>query len=87
MESYNLRCLLGKGTSIDFWSSKWLSIQSIKEAFLELYDISVMQNNSVAWMCEWVDECWQWNLHLNELQLDSNSVCLEEELLAKLESI
>ncbi|KAI5421589.1 hypothetical protein KIW84_045131 [Lathyrus oleraceus] len=83
----DLRCSLGNGSDIDFWSCKWLSEQSIKEVYPKLFVISGLQNNSVEGMGVWVDDCWSWNLHLNELQLDSNSVCLEEELWFKLESI
>lgn len=46
-----------------------------------------MQNNNAVWMGEWVDEWWSCNFYLNGLQLDNSAVCLEEELMIKLESI
>ena len=63
---HNLSYLLGNIYEIDFLSSRWLSLQGIKEAFSELLVISVMYNGSVTGMRELVDGCWLWNLYLNE---------------------
>ncbi|KAI5393372.1 hypothetical protein KIW84_060486 [Lathyrus oleraceus] len=42
----NLRCILGKGSDVDFWSIRWLCSQSIKEVFPELHESHLVEVDS-----------------------------------------
>lgn len=56
-----LRKKIGFGNSVLFWHDIWFAIIHIKEVFLHLYNISLLQNEPVSNFGRWVDSIWIWD--------------------------
>lgn len=57
----NCKFQVGVGFSIFFWHSIWLEVGILKDVFLILFDLSILQDVSIAGMGGWKDKDWHWS--------------------------
>ena len=57
---------MGNGTRVKFWHGLWCGNCSLKESFLELYDISCDRESSLADLMQFSNERIHWDVQFSQ---------------------
>ncbi|KAE8655416.1 hypothetical protein F3Y22_tig00117027pilonHSYRG00012 [Hibiscus syriacus] len=60
----DVRCVMGNGVRIDFWSDFWTGVRSLKEAFPRIYGLVIKKQGKISEFGSWVNGLWSWNIEL-----------------------
>ena len=72
-----LRYDVGDGTCVKFWANVWCGDSPLKEAFLDLYNISRRRDASVSEVMHYANGRIFWDLQLHRLVNDQESQSLD----------
>ncbi|KAE8726846.1 hypothetical protein F3Y22_tig00005974pilonHSYRG00134 [Hibiscus syriacus] len=60
----DVRCVMGNGSRIDFWSDHWSEVRSLKVAFPRIYGMTIKKQRKIREFGTWVNGVWIWRIEL-----------------------
>ncbi|XP_039002867.1 uncharacterized protein LOC120129436 [Hibiscus syriacus] len=59
-----VKCVMGNGSKIDFWSDNWTELVSLKASFPRLFRIANKKAGKISEFGHWVNGVWEWEIEL-----------------------
>ncbi|XP_039066097.1 uncharacterized protein LOC120211667 [Hibiscus syriacus] len=78
--THNVRCVLGDGSSIEFWDDFWTDVPSVKVVFPRIYVVAVKKTEKINAFGSKANGVWSWYIELRRVLFEWE-VCIWNEFM------